>query len=235
MTRWNRMAGFLVSVLFLGASVSAQPAELPTPDQLFMAAEEHHGWDKLKAGITTVEAQASVRTGERTYKTLVRGRATDEGLSDATFEMTEDDGTVTYGEADGAIWYEGKDGNRRDLAPVMAAYVRGHQFHRRALFPRQELKVIDDTVEEVEFNGIRAFKVSGTTHSGASLAYFFDERDSAMLGYHLTVQEPDGPHPMDFILKDWRTSADQSIFWRIDINDRGTLYVYTFNKILLLP
>ncbi len=235
MTRWKQAIALLFGVFCLAGTVTAQPAELPTPDQLFDAADEHHGWDKLKAGITTVEAQANVRTGDSSYKTLVRGRATDTGLGDATFQMIREDGTATYGETDGAIWYEGKDGTRRDLAPNMIEYVRGHQFHRRTLFPRLELETMNNTVDEVEFNGIHAFRVSGTTHSGAALAYFFDERNSAMLGYHLTVQEPDGPRPMVFVLKDWRTSAGQSIFWQLEVNNRGALYTYTFNKILLLP
>lgn len=235
MTSWKRAIALLSGVFCMTMAATAQPADLPTPEQLFRAAEEHHGWDRLKAGITTVEAKADVKTGNRTYKTRVHGRATEAGLGDATFEMMREDGTVTYGETDGTIWYEDQAGNRRHLAANMMEFVRGHQFHRRALFPRLELETMNNAVVETEFNGVRAFRINGTTQSGAALAYFFDERDSAMLGYHLTVQEPDGPRPMEFILKDWRTSAGQSVFWQLEVRDRGTLYTYSFSKILLLP
>ena len=117
----------------------------------------------------------------------------------------------------------------------MAAYVRGHQFHRRVMCPALELASYSEDVTETEFAGRRAFKVTGHTHIGAVLSYFFDERSKTVLGLQLTVEEPEGPHAMEFVLKDWRTVGGSELFYRVDIRDRDELYIYRFNKILLLP
>ncbi|WP_262691865.1 hypothetical protein [Kordiimonas aestuarii] len=235
----NRAFAYLL-MLFSGvfatsSAVSAQPADLPTPEALFAAAAQAHGWDKLKPDLGTIEAHADVTVGDVAYETIVRGAVTEAGLGNATFTLIREGGTSVYSETNGDIHYTSPDGTVKQLAPVMAAYVRGHQFHRRVLYPTLELATYSPNVEEVEFEGRPAFKVSGQTHAGATLEYYFDERLKTMLGFHLTVQEPDGPHPMSFVLKDWRDVDGSDIFYQIEIVDRGDLYVYRFSKILLLP
>ena len=227
----------LISIIGISgpSQVFAQPADLPYATELLRESALALGWQALPGQIGSIEAHAHVTVGDRAYDTIVKGAVTDSGFGDTTFILAREDGTVTYGETAGTIWYEGKTGTRRELMPEMASYVRGHQFHRRALFPQLELAKIDAQVKEADFDGHRAFKISGTTAAGAALAYFFDQRSKILLGFHLEVQEPDGGHPMDFFLRDWRKSGDQSLFWRVEVLDRGELYTYRFSKILLLP
>ncbi|MFC4349023.1 hypothetical protein ACFO5Q_14305 [Kordiimonas lipolytica] len=213
----------------------AQPVDLPTPEMLFEQAAKAIGWNSEAKDVGRIEASANVTVEGRTYDTVVTSGISTPAGGDARFTMISEDGTVTYGDTDGTIWFEGEDGERRTLTPAMAAFVHGHQFHRRALFPASELQTIDREVTIEEFADELAFTVSGTTPAGARLKYFFSQRSKRMIGFHLVVEEEAGPHPMDFILKDWRTSGGETLFWRIDINDRGKIYVYRFNRILLLP
>lgn len=227
----------LLLVVFVPDAM-AQPMDQPTPQQLFEAAREAMG--KPSEGVGSVEATARVTVRDPEgddygYQTIVRGIITADSLGDASFTMIEGEDKVTYGETDGAIWFEGADGNRRDLVPGMAKFVRGHQFHRRILAPELEYKTISADVQEQEFAGARVFVVSGTTHADALLKYYYDIRSKLPVGMHLTVQTDQGPQPMDMVLKDWRTSAGQSLFWGIDILDRGKTYEYRFDRILLLP
>lgn len=213
----------------------AQPVDLPTPDMLFREAAEAMGWAKEAQDVGRIEAHAHVSVEGRTYETLVNSRVSNPAVGDARFTMVSEDGTVAYGDTDGTIWFEGEDGERRTLSPAMAAFVHGHQFHRRALFPANELKTVYPEVTTQEFADELAFTVSGMTPAGARLTYFFSQRSKRVIGFHLVVDEEAGPHPMDFVLKDWRTSAGETLFWRVDINDRGKVYVYRFDRILMLP
>lgn len=234
---------FFLSVFVLimqGApSLSAQPADLPTPEDLFSESRYAVGLPAGDSGIGRIEAHASVKVtspdGHQYYDTVVIGALTEEKLGDASFAIIRENGTEIYGETDGVIWHQDTEGNRETLAPAMAMYVRGHQFHRRALFPELELAQIDPVVTESEFEGEPIFKVAGTTHAGARLAYYYEQRGKKLIGMHLTVDEADGPHPIEFALRDWRTTAGQSLFRRIDIRDRGKLYVYRFNQLLISP
>ncbi|WP_286830397.1 MULTISPECIES: hypothetical protein [Kordiimonas] len=213
----------------------AQPADLPTPEALFQEAAQAIGWKGDTKDVGRIEAHARVSVEGRTYDTVVNSRISTPVGGDARFTMVGEDGTVTYGDTDGTIWFESEGSERRTLSPAMAAFVHGHQFHRRALFPAAEFKTIDPEVTLEEFADELAFTVSGTTPAGARLRYFFSQRSKRMIGFHLVVDEETGPHPMDFTLKDWRTSAGESLFWRVDINDRGKIYVYRFDRILMLP
>ncbi|WP_417449311.1 hypothetical protein [Kordiimonas sp.] len=228
-----------LSMVMSTSAAWAQPADLPTAEALFAAADRAHGWSALKADLGTIEAHATVTvkdpTGNTAYKTVVRGKTSGNGPGDASFALIRPDGTTVYSETDGVIHRTAPDGTVQQLAPEMAAYVRGHQFHRRTLYPALELATINPEVEEVDFEGRRAFKVTGETQTGATLTYFYDERQKTILGLHLTVQEPDGPHPMSFVLRDWRDVDGSDIFYQIDIQDRSALYIYRFSKILLLP
>lgn len=228
---------YLICFFVLAATsrAAAQPVDLPTPEALFQEAAEAMGWTSETKDVGRIEAHAHVSVESRTYETLVNSRVSRPTTGDARFTMVSEDGTVTYGDTDGTIWFEGEDGERRTLSPAMAAFVHGHQFHRRALFPANELETIDPEVTVQEFADELAFTVSGTTPAGARLTYYFSQRSKRMIGFHLVVQEEAGPHPMHFLLKDWRTSAGETLFWRIDINDRGKIYVYRFDRILMLP
>jgi|GEM_PF-1617600 len=228
---------YLICFFMLSATVraSAQPVDLPTPEALFQEAAEAMGWANEAKDVGRIEAHAHVSVEGRTYETEVNSQVSSPAVGDARFTMVSEDGTVTYGDTDGTIWFEGQDGERRTLSPAMAAFVHGHQFHRRALFPAGELITIDPEVTVEEFADELAFAVSGTTPSGARMTYYFSQRSKRMIGFHLVVQEEAGPHPMDFILKDWRTSAGETLFWRVDINDRGKIYVYRYDRILMLP
>lgn len=230
---------FITLLLVVAPLATAQPADLPTPEDLFNEARYAIGLPQGDSGIGRIEAHADVDVkdpeGDRRYSTRVVGLVGSGALGDASFTMIRDNGTVTYGETDGAIWYEGADGTRRDLVPAMAMYVRGHQFHRRALFPELEFATIDPVVTESEFEGEPVFKVAGTTHAGARLVYYYEQRGKKLIGMHLTVNEPDGPHPMEFTLRDWRTTAGQSLFRRIDVADRGKLFIYRYDRILISP
>ncbi|NVJ97043.1 MAG: hypothetical protein HWE25_02760 [Alphaproteobacteria bacterium] len=223
--------GFLLAMLPL--AIHAQPMDQPTPQQLFDAAREALG--NPEKGVGLVEATAQVTVDDRAYKALVSGRFNSDELGDATFTMITPEGTVTYGETDGTIWFESDKTERKDLSPAMAMFVRGHQFHRRLLTPELEFKAINPDVHEDTFAGEKVFVVEGTTHAGARLKYFYHVRTKMPVGMHLTVQDNSGDHPMDFTFKEWRTSADQTLFWRIDINDRGKIFVYKYDRILLLP
>ncbi|NVJ68760.1 MAG: hypothetical protein HWE08_00315 [Alphaproteobacteria bacterium] len=226
----------LLAPTALTSAAQAQPAEMPSPEQLFEEADTALGWNaKMKQEIGHIEASAHVSVEGRTYDTVVNSRINTPAGGDARFTMISKDGTVTYGDTDGAIWFKGEDGEKQPLPDAMAAFVHGHQFHRRALFPRQELATLHDEVSEDYFADERVFVVEGTTRSGAALKYYFSQFTKKLVGYHLVVMEEDGPHAMDFTLKDWRTSGGQSLFWRMDINDRGKLYVYRYNQILMLP
>lgn len=213
----------------------AQPADLPTPEELFEEAAQAIGWTSDAKDVGRIEASARVTVEGRTYDTIVNSRVSTPAGGDARFTMIGEDGTVTYGDTDGTIWFEGDGVERRTLSPAMAAFVHGHQFHRRALFPASEFQTIDPDVTIEEFADELAFTVRGTTPAGAQLTYYFSQRSKRMIGFHLVVEEESGPHPMDFVLKDWRTSAGETLFWRIDINDRGKIYVYRFDRILMLP
>jgi hypothetical protein len=234
-----RLLSFLFLLIAGPTGAYAQPVDLPTPSDLFAEARMAIGLPENHADIGKIEAHAAVAVtdpaGDRRYDTIVVGAVKPNALGDARFTMITAKGSVTYGETDGAIWYEGTDGARRDLPPVMAMFVRGHQFHRRVLFPELELAEVEPEVKEDDFEGEPVFKVYGTTHAGAKLVYYFDQRRKHVVGMHLTVQEPEGPHAMEFTLRDWRSTAGQSLFRRMDVSDRGKLYVYRYGRILISP
>lgn len=234
----HRYLKVIFALLILGpGNAFAQPVDAPTPEQLFSAARAAMG--NPAEGVGSVEAHARVEVtdpeGDYSYRTTVKAAWSAEALGDATFTMIQDSDAVTYGETDGEIWFTGKDGAKRDLVAGMAKFVRGHQFHRRILAPELEFATLNPEVREGEFSGEPVFVVEGVTHAGAQLKYYYHQRTKMPVGMHLTVPEPNGPHPMDFTFRDWRTSAGQQLFWRIDINDRGKLFVYHFDRILLLP
>ncbi len=237
------MRMFFLSVLVLTMqgvpSLSAQPADLPTPEDLFSEARHAVGLPAGDSEIGRIEAHSSVKVtspeGHQYYDSVVIGALTEKKLGDASFAIIRENGTEIYGETAGVIWHQDTEGNRKTLAPAMAMYVRGHQFHRRALFPELELAQIDPVVTEGEFGGEPIFQVSGTTHAGARLAYYYEQRGKKLIGMHLTMNGPDGPQPMEFALRDWRTTAGQSLFRRIDIRGQGKLYVHRFNRVLLTP
>lgn len=226
-----------VLLILSPATILAQPADMPTPQQLFDAARAAMG-DPAE-GVGSIEAHARVDVtdpgGNYSYRTAVKGNWSTEALGDASFTMIKDGDEVTYGETDGNIWFEGKDGSRRDLVAGMAKFVRGHQFHRRVLAPELEFMTINPQVLEDEFSQQPVFVVEGTTHAGAQLRYYYHRRTKMPVGMHLVVPTDTGPHAMDFTMKDWRSSAGKQLFWRIDIADRGKLFAYHFDRILLLP
>lgn len=217
----------------------AQPADLPTPEDLFSEARDAVGLPAGDGGIGRIEAHASVKVtspeGHLYYDTVAIGSVSERKLGNASFAVLREGGSEMYGETDGVIWHEDTEGKRETLPPAMAMYVRGHQFHRRALFPELELAATDPVVTEGEFEGEPVFKVGGTTHAGARLVYCYEQRGKKLIGMQLTVDEPDGPHPVVVALRDWRTTAGQSLFRRIDIKDRGKLYIYRFNRLLISP
>lgn len=218
---------------------SAQPVDLPTPEALFEAHARAIGVETVvtTGGIIEAYAHVTVTGPEEPYEydTEVKGTVTPEGLGDASFTMIRDGQSVTYGETDGQIWFEASDGARRDLSPVMAAFVRGHQFHRRVMYPALEFGSLDREVTSSEFGDRPVFKVHGTTPTGAQLIYYFDQREKHMIGFHLTVEQNGQPRPMEFTLRDWRTAGDQSLFRRIDVADADKIYSYRYTRILLLP
>jgi len=234
MTR-HYIAALVILIFGVGRDVSGQPADLPTPEALFEAAGAVIGWQTGPAGVGRIEAHAHVTVDDISYQTMANAHLVDGYLGNSEFTMIRQDGTTVYSETSGLIRRQTDGGPLVDMPATFASFVRGHHFHYRALFPRFELASVSRDVSDAEFAGERAFKVSGRTRADNLLDYYFDQREKRMLGYRLTIEEPEGPHVIDFMLKDWRTSGGQQLFRRLEIDDRGRLFTYRFSKILVLP
>lgn len=224
---------FVLTFLFYGTS-AASTGDTPSADTLFEKAAILLGLND-QANIRRIEAHAHVTVGAREYDTIVWSVISPEGFGDASFTILEENGTREYRDQGGKLEAIRNNDEPQELPAAMGAFIHGHQFHRRVLFPSLELASYEPDAAESEFDGTASYKVAGKTADGSLLSYHFDRTTSQMLGFQLTVFEDGKPRPMDFVLKDWRRQDDVSLFWRLEISDMGDLYVYEFNKILLTP
>lgn len=207
--------------------------DTPSPEQLFAASTRLMGFEEDLPAIRSISAEAHVTVEATAYDTKVKSIVTAVGFGDTEFSIIRDGVSTRYSDEGGKLLRTVDGQNSFALPAGMAAFIHGHQFHRRTLFPSREL-VTTNSVTEAYFQGKAGYEVSGATAAGR-LSYFFDKKTGFMLGYRLTLQEDAGPHVMEFTLKDWRISDGKSLFWQMEIDDRGTIFTYDFNKVLLLP
>ena len=98
---FKHMVFGLAAVFAQAVSAHAQPADLPSAETLFEAANQAHGWQALKTDLGTIEAHADVTVADRAYKTVVRGKVSAQALGDATFILIRNNGTSQYSETGG--------------------------------------------------------------------------------------------------------------------------------------
>lgn len=182
-----------------------------------------------------IEAHAHVTVGEREYDTIVWSTLTEDGLGDASFKIINTEGVREYKDIGGARTLAVDQGDPQALPAGMGAFIHGHQFHRRYLFPEAELASFEPQTTAAEFAGRSSWRIDGSTPDGSLLSYHFDQETRRMLGFQLTVFESESPRPMDFVMKDWRDRDGLPLFWRLEISDKGDVFIYEFNQILLLP
>jgi len=224
-----------LALVMVVASGGAHGQPLPTADELYRAHTKAIGFQDALASYGTIVAHAHVTVGAREYDTEVRAKLSSTRLGDADFTIIRDGVRTLYADKGGVLTGTTGGGAPEALPPTMAAFIHGHQFHLRVLYPALTLVSVSGPVVETIFAGTSAFSVAGKTAHGDDLTYFFDVSNSQMLGFSLTVHEEEGPRPMDFVLGDWCKKDGEKLFWRIEIADKADLYIYEFNKILLLP
>jgi len=215
------------------ADARAQP--VPSAGEIFAAHSKAIGFTGALASYGTIEAHAHVTVGDREYDTEVRAKLVSKGLGDAEFTIIRDGVRTVYSDKDGVLSATVGGGTPEVLPAGMAAFIQGHQFHQRVLFPALTLASTGSAVTRSVFAGMPAYQVAGKTAHGDDLGYFFDVSNNQMLGFQLTVHEEEGPRPMVFTIGDWSTKGGETLFWRLEIADKTDLYIYEFNKILLLP
>jgi hypothetical protein len=228
----KRLIGLLT--LFILPAWPAQAETTPTATELFDRSALYLGSVALEPP-SSIEAHAHVTVGDRTYDTEVWAAVGGGKLGDARFSIIRDGMKTTYHDENGTLFRTVNDADVKALPPGMYAFVHGHQFHRRILFPALELTSYEKNAVRSSFAGQEAFKVAGRTAGESSLTYYFEPKTGRILGFQLIVQEETGPRAMDFVLSDWRKDGDSTLFWRLEISDKDDLYIYDFNKILLLP
>jgi len=224
----------LITIIAALLPTPVQAQKTPTAAELFDHTDKITGTVALSS-ISTIKAYAHVTVGERSYDTTVNAAIVGGKIGDAQFTIIRDNIATTYSDTKGALEIKVGDTAPKALPASMKAFIQGHQFHRRVLFPRMEFASHTPLSTESEFAGTSSYRVQGKATDGSELSYHFDRNTQRMLGFQLTVMEENGPRPMNFVLKDWRTKAGQTLFWRLEISDKEDLYVYAFNKILLLP
>ena len=221
------------TLVFFCRAVQAQ--SMPSADELFNTHTKRLGFADALVLYSTVEAHAHVTVAEREYDTIVKASISHAGLGDAEFTIVRDGVATLYADHSGVLTRSVGPGVAEPLAEGMRGFVWGHQFHLRVLFPKLMLPSIDSPVSEAIFGDTPAYKVVGKTHEGDRLIYYFDTTSKILLGFSLVVTEESGPNLLEFTLGDWSTTGGETVFWRLEIVDKADLYIYEFNKILLLP
>jgi len=223
-----------IFMVFL-ASATAGAQGLPTAEELFAAHTKRLGFEHALASYGTIEAHAHVTVGDREYDTEVKASVSPAGFGGAEFTIIRGGMPTLYSDKDGALTRTTQGSVPEALPESMRAFIHGHQFHLRVLFPALTFASVSGPVSEAIFANAPVYKVAGKTRQGDDLAYYFDATSTVMLGFQLIITEETGPRPMDFIPGGWSTKGGETLFWRLEIADKGDLYIYEYNKILLLP
>lgn len=224
----------LVVLMFFGA-VGAKAQPVPTADEIFAAHSKAIGFAGAQASYGTIVAHAHVTVGDREYDTEVKSSVLPDGPGNAEFTIIRDGVSTLYADIGGLLTRTVGGGGAEPLPLGMRAFIHGHQFHRRVMFPALTLASISNPVTRAVFAGVPAYKVVGKTRDGDELSYYFDAAGKTMLGFQLIVTEDTGPNLLEFVLGDWSIKGGETLFWRLEITDKTDLYIYEFNKLLLLP
>lgn len=234
MTAGEFMRRGSAAALLLLAAACSEDRQAPTPDgaesvltagEILARAESALGGLSRLDQIRSIETVAEVGVDDSHYRVVARSLA--KGPAYLRFEYP--DRIIEFYASSDITQVRENGGEIQPGTAFHALFARGHQFHRWALFPQDDLEDFE-TAPPADFHGCTCTRLLAASPEYVSVDIYFDDT-GRIFGERRVLDEDEGPHTIDFVFSDWEELDGVEVFRSALIDDMGRLFHYRFTGI----
>jgi hypothetical protein len=212
---------------FEGRNQRPSPApNLPTPDEVFDAAQLAMGSVHALANIRSISAIATCHGPKSDYET----RMISDRHGNLSFQQFFPDHKNIAGIVNGRGWQIGDDGRPESIDASETAVLRGHEFPLIAIDLRKRFHDFK-TVGSTKFEGQPAIQVDMTDELGHPAAAYFSPSSHLLEGLSLTSARSRGPITVRF--DSWKLVGEVSLVNHVTIRAGSDTFVFDFKSLIL--
>lgn len=202
------------------------PSNLPTPDELFEAAQLAMGSLDALANIRSISAIAACQGPKSDYET----RIISDRHGNLSFQQFFPDHKNIAGIVNGRGWQIGDDGRPESIDASETAVLRGHEFPLIAIDLRKRFHDFK-TVGSAKFEGQPAIQVDMTDELGHPAAAYFSPSSHLLEGLSVTSARSGGPITVRF--DSWKLVGDVNLVSHVTIRAGSDTFVFDFKSLIL--
>ena len=202
------------------------PSNLPTPDQVFEAAQLAMGSLDALDGIRSISAIARCQGPKSDYET----RIISDRHGNLSFQQFFPDHKNIAGIVNGRGWQIGDDGRPESIDASETAVLHGHEFPLIAIDLRKRFHDFK-TVGSAKFEGQPAIQVDMTDELGHPAAAYFSPSSHLLEGLSVTSARSGGPITVRF--DSWKLVGDVNLVSHVTIRAGSDTFVFDFKSLIL--